>query len=114
MKQTNKEHKRLLLASFWYFGAALLILCLLGILCAPFLVKALTSFSHAERGPLFFTQTVSLTQILFPFILFMTLASITAGVLHQQSRFFLSSVSSVALNLGYIGGAVVLAGFFFF
>ncbi len=77
----------------------------LGCLYAPWLVSALTLFNGDAKTELF-SESVKLTRILFPFIAFMALGSIATGVLHQQGKFFLTSSSSILLNLGYILGAL--------
>lgn len=59
----------------------------------------------------FLHQTVGLTRLLFPFIGTMIMGAIAGGVLHQQGRFFISSLSPIALNVGYLLGALVFASF---
>lgn len=76
---------------------------------APFLVKSLLLFDSGASKVTFFENTVGLTRILFPFIGFMSLASIFAGALHKKGHFFYSSVTPMALNVGYIVGALVFS-----
>ena len=90
------------------FSLVGLITCV-GIFFAPEIVKLLT-LAAKNQPQEFYDNTILLTRILFPFILIMSLTSIVTGVLHQKGKFFVSAVSPIALNLGYILGALVLAG----
>ena len=111
--EKDKERAQLLfLSTILFVLSTLMLICFICILGAPYLVKALMLFESADRQEGFFLSTIGLTRLLFPFIIFMSLASIFSGVLHQKGRFFTSAVSSVALNLGYIFGALVLASYF--
>ncbi len=102
--------RRFLLQSFQFFSLIIGVLCVLGMIFAPEIVKMMTLFSsQGVRHAQFSHDTVGLTRILFPFIAFMTVGAIASGALHQKGRFFLSAISSVALNLGYIIGAIVLS-----
>jgi putative peptidoglycan lipid II flippase len=49
---------------------------------------------------------------MFPFIVLMAIGAVAMGALHQRGRFFLTAWSPVVLNVGYILGALVLAGAF--
>lgn len=96
-------------ALFW-FSLITLGIALLGMLAAPQLVDLLTFFrSSRVDATVFFTQAVGLTRVLFPFLAFMSVGSIAAGVLHHHGAFFLSAISPIALNCGYIAGALVFA-----
>lgn len=104
------EAKKLLINSLWVFGLFVSILSMLGIIAAPYIVKTLTFFAENRKdGPEFIRQTTGLTRLLFPFITLMSIGAIASGALHQKGRFFLSAVSPIALNLGYIFGALVLS-----
>lgn len=101
---------RFLVQSLQFFSIVVALFCILGIIFAPELVKVMTLFSEESgRSGQFIHDTVGLTRILFPFIAFMSIGAIASGVLHQQGKFFTSAISSVALNLGYILGAIVFA-----
>lgn len=111
LKEKDPTRARLfLIQSFYFFTLITTLFCIFGILFAPGLVKAMTFFStESTTHPEFFHDTVGLTRVLFPFIALMTIGSIASGVLHQKSMFFLSAISSVALNIGYIIGALCFA-----
>ena len=108
-EKDEEKARKLLVHLTVFLCLALFLICLLGILLAPLFVKSLLLFDKGEGVSDFYSHTVGLTRILFPFIGFMSLASVFAGALHQKGRFFLSSVAPMALNLGYIFGALVLA-----
>ncbi len=82
----------------------------LGMAAAPLLI-ALTApgFSaDAEK----FQLTVELTRITFPYILFMSLVALAAGILNTWSRFALPAFTPVLLNLSFIGMALFAAPWF--
>lgn len=114
LKETSPEKAQSLIVSMLalVLGFVGILVCL-GIVFAPSLLDLLTLFSpnHTENS-VFYSNAVGLTKILFPFILIMALTSVVSGVLHQKERFFVSAVSPVALNLGYILGGLVLSKFF--
>ncbi|MBP6217113.1 MAG: murein biosynthesis integral membrane protein MurJ [Oligoflexales bacterium] len=94
--------------SLKFFSYLMLFICILGIIFSKQLVLLTTMFlDSSETKQIFFIHnTIGLTKILFPFIGLMTVASIFSGVLHREGRFFLSAVSPVTQNMGYILGAL--------
>jgi len=84
------------------------VVVLIGITCAPFFVNALTMHGTNLTED-WYRNTVALTRVMFPFIAIMSVTSIISGVLAQAGKFFVSGVSPVALNAGYILGALGLA-----
>jgi putative peptidoglycan lipid II flippase len=82
-------------------------LCVLGIVFSPFLVN-LTSYGfHSVPGK--FEQTVLLTRILFPFILFISLAAVVMGMLNARFVFSVPAVAPMAFNLVSVIAGVGLA-----
>ena len=98
-------HLTVFLCLFFFFFS------LVAISFAPFLVRSLLLFDSGNSRITFFQNTVGLTRILFPFIAFMSLASVFAGALHQKGKFFYSSITPMALNMGYILGALLFSHF---
>jgi putative peptidoglycan lipid II flippase len=95
--------------------ASLLTLVLLavaaaGILGAPLLVYV--SAPGFADEPAKFDLTVLLTRVTFPYIAFMSLVALAAGVLNTWSRFSIPAVTPVLLNLAMILAATVLAPHF--
>ena len=91
-------------------GAMLLLLgglTLLGILAAPWIVRVMAPgfFANPAAGEL----TVRLTRLMFPYLFFVGLSALAMGVLNAHRHFLLPALSPVALNVGIIVGALVLA-----
>lgn len=82
----------------------------LGVLGAPLLiyVSAPGFAANADK----FALTVTLTRITFPYILFMALVALAAGILNTLGRFALPAFTPVLLNLSFIGMALLAAPYF--
>jgi putative peptidoglycan lipid II flippase len=89
---------------------ALLAVTVLGIAAAPALVWISAPGFAAE--PEKFALTVSLTRITFPYILFMSLVAMAAGILNTWSRFALPAFTPTLLNLSFIGMALGATAWF--
>ena len=89
---------------------ALLVVSLLGIALTPFLIYATAPGFTADAGK--FALTVELTRITFPYILFMSLVALSAGVLNTWGRFALPAFTPVLLNLSFIAMALLAAPWF--
>ena len=87
-----------------------LLVAALGVIGAPLLIYATAPgfVSDAEK----FGLTVTLTRIVFPYILFMSLVALAAGILNTWSRFALPAFTPVLLNLSFIGMALFAAPWF--
>ena len=82
----------------------------LGILAAPLVV--VISAPGFLASPDKFDLTVDLLRIVFPYILFISLTSLAAGVLNTYSRFSLPAFTPVLLNVAMILAASVAAPWF--
>jgi len=82
----------------------------LGVIGAPVLIyiSAPGFAPDAEK----FALTVDLTRITFPYILFMALVALAAGILNTWSRFALPAFTPTLLNLSFIGMALFAAPYF--
>ncbi len=79
-------------------------LCLLGILFSPQIVATLnTGFNPAKAA-----LTVTLTRIMFPFILMVSIAALVMGMLNAKNVFGVPAMASSFFNVGSIVGGVVL------
>jgi putative peptidoglycan lipid II flippase len=84
---------------FW----ALVLTCIFGVLGAPWLVWGLASgLSQSEQGQ---DAAVLMTRMMFPYIGFMSLVALAAGVLNTWRRFAVPAAAPVLLNLSMIGVA---------
>jgi len=81
----------------------LLGVCVAGVLGAPLLVWAMGS------GLQQFDTAVLLTRFMFPYIGFMSMVALAAGILNTWKRFAVPAVTPVLLNLCVIGAAWWLA-----
>ncbi|SDT87858.1 putative peptidoglycan lipid II flippase [Verrucomicrobium sp. GAS474] len=89
------------------FSAALFFLggiCLLGIIDAPLIVEMTSHGFHAVPGK--FELTVNLTRLLFPFILFVSLASVAMGMLNARFVFGLPASASTVFNIVSVAGGI--------
>ena len=82
----------------------LIILNAIAMLAMPYLVWIMASgFSGDER----FDLTVVFGRIVFPYILFISLAALASGVLNSAGRFVATSAAPILLNICFIGGLFV-------
>ena len=90
----------------------LVVLCvaLLGVVGAPLLIHVAAPGFAADGDK--FALTVTLTRIAFPYILFMALVALAAGILNTWSRFALPAFTPTLLNLSFIGMALFAAPYF--
>jgi len=89
---------------------AVLLVTLIGMAGAPLLIYATAPGFAADADK--FALTVELTRITFPYILFMALVALAAGILNTWHRFALPAFTPVLLNLSFIGMALIAAPYF--
>ncbi len=80
---------------------------LIGILSSPWLVKLIGYGFSGTEGKLALTDL--LNRLMFPYIFFVSLVALFAGVLNVTGHFLMPALSPVLLNLSIIGSALVLA-----
>ena len=92
-----------------FYSLALIVagIVLLGILTAPVLVKAIASGYRLVPGKL--DLTVSLLRIMFPYLLFISLAALCSAILNSHFKFGLAAASPIFFNLAMIACILVLA-----
>ena len=81
-------------------------LCLLGILASPFVVRLLAP--GYARVPGKFELAVTLTRVMFPFLLLVALAAQAMGVLNACGRFGVPALSSTWFNVGSVISGLAL------
>ncbi|HKW36944.1 MAG TPA: murein biosynthesis integral membrane protein MurJ [Burkholderiales bacterium] len=96
-------------------AATLLFLVLLaatalGVVGAPVVIYI--SAPGFAASPEKFALTVAMLRITFPYILFISLVSLAAGVLNTWSRFAMPALTPTLLNLSFIFGALYAAPYF--
>jgi putative peptidoglycan lipid II flippase len=86
---------------------SLLLLSFAGVLAAPFLVWAMAS--GLQQQPESYEAAVHMTRWMFPYIGFMSMVALSAGILNTWKKFAVPAATPVLLNLAMIGAAWLLA-----
>ena len=89
---------------------ALVAVALLGVVGAPWV--AYVSAPGFRADPDKFALTVTLLRITFPYIVFISLVALAAGILNTHSKFSVPAFAPVLLNVAMIGAALWLAPYF--
>ncbi len=84
----------------------LFFVTIIGVIAAPLLIYATASGFVAEPDK--FNLTVQITRITFPYIFFISLVALSAGILNTFSAFKTPAFTPVLLNLCVIGAALFL------
>lgn len=88
----------------------LFVVTLIGIIAAPILVYiSAPGFAADEKK---FDLTVRLLQITSPYIFFISLVAVAAGILNTYNKFWVPAFAPVLLNVCFIGAALWLAPYF--
>ena len=83
---------------------AVVTLSLLGVLAAPWLVWAMASgLKQSAQG---MDTAINLTRLMFPYIAFMSMVALSAGILNTWRRFAVPAATPVLLNLCMISAAL--------
>jgi putative peptidoglycan lipid II flippase len=88
-------------------AVVLLLVTLVGVLGAPWIVKAYAW--GFQRDAALFDTTVTLTRMLFPYIFLMGLSALMMGALHASKRFAAPAFAPALLNVSLIAAALLLA-----
>ena len=89
---------------------AVLLTSILGVLGAPWLVWLMAS--GLRQTPQGLQTAVSLTGLMFPYIAFMSMVALSAGILNTWRRFAVPAATPVLLNVCMIGSAWLGAPWF--
>ena len=89
---------------------ALVLTCVLGVALSPALVWAMAS--GLKQSPDGFDTAVLMTRWMFPYIGFMSLVALSAGVLNTWKKFAVPAATPVLLNVAMIGAAWLGAPWF--
>jgi putative peptidoglycan lipid II flippase len=85
----------------------LFLVTLVGIIAAPVLVYI--SAPGFLKDAAKFDLTVQLLRLTSPYIFFISLVAVAAGILNTYNKFWVPAIAPVLLNLCFIGGALWLA-----
>jgi putative peptidoglycan lipid II flippase len=106
-RQSPEDTRTLVDCVSTLLGVALVIAAALGIAAAPLIVYVSAPGFAADPGK--FELTVSLLRITFPYIVFISLVALAAGVLNAWSRFAVPAFTPVLLNVSFIVAAAFFA-----
>ncbi len=109
-KQGREEANRLVRATFRVIVLFVGFICLLGIAAAPYIVSLIAPGFLPDTEK--FSMTVLLTRIMFPFLLFISLASLTMGALNTRGTFFVPAFAPALLNIVIIASIFTLSSSF--
>jgi putative peptidoglycan lipid II flippase len=108
-RRSNEESRLLANRVFTLFFIILVVLALLGMLFSERLVMVLSPGFDAVPGKL--PLTVSLTRLMFPYMVFIGLMAIAMGVLNSLRHFLAPAISPAILNVSIIVSVVIIAPF---
>ncbi|MHB8698494.1 MAG: murein biosynthesis integral membrane protein MurJ [Sulfuricaulis sp.] len=89
------------------FGAILFVVTLIGVIAAPVLIAILAP--GFLNDPYKYNLTVQMMHVTFPYIFFISLVAMSAGILNTYGRFGAAAFTPVLLNISLIGAALWLA-----
>jgi len=106
-KHGVEESKRLVRITFSFILLFVGLICILGVVFSPEIVKAIAPgfIDMPEK----FSSTVLLTRIMFPFLLFISLAALTMGALNVKRIFFIPALAPAMLNITIICVVLLIA-----
>jgi putative peptidoglycan lipid II flippase len=106
-KRSRTDHLQMLRAVTGLMLALLGAITMAGIVAAPWILRIMAPgfFTDPAVGRL----TVGLTRLMFPYLFLVGLAAVAMGILNAHRHFLLPALSPVALNVGIIAGALLLA-----
>lgn len=90
-----------------WLGTVLFGLTVVGVLAAPLFISILAPGFRAD--PAKYQLTVDMLRLTFPYIFFISLVAMAAGILNTYGRFATAAFTPVLLNLCLIGAALLLA-----
>jgi putative peptidoglycan lipid II flippase len=105
--RSRSEFNRLFQA---VLGAGALVLgtvTIAGIVAAPWIVRVMAPGFAAEPGRL--ALTVTLTRVMFPYLVLVGVSALVMGALNAHGRFFSSALGPAVLNVGMIACVLGLA-----
>jgi len=108
LNEGYEEAKKALDSIFTVLFFVICIVSFLGIIFSPFIVK-LFAYGFDEKT---FTLAVELNRIMFPYIVFISLAALSMGILNTLKHFFAPAFSPALFNLVIIGVIAALYNVF--
>lgn len=103
----EQEARGLVRVTFTFVFLIVGVVCILGAVFAPAVVTVIAP--GFVKSPEKFATTVLLTRVMFPFLLFVSLAAILMGSLNVRRVFFIPALAPAMLNITIIATVVLLA-----
>ncbi|PIE51266.1 murein biosynthesis integral membrane protein MurJ [Candidatus Fermentibacteria bacterium] len=108
VKDGDKRASQLAGRILTFTATALLAIVIAGMAAAPILVDIFAGGFSSEPGKS--QLTASLLRLLFPYILFVGLASVCMGILNSHRHFLAPALGPILFNISALIGLFVLAG----
>ncbi len=105
-KMGQEEARKLVMITFTFLMLFVGLICVLGIIFTPAIVTAIAPGFLAM--PEKFSLTVLLTRIMFPFLLFISIAALVMGALNTKRIFFIPALAPAMLNITIIIVVLIL------
>jgi putative peptidoglycan lipid II flippase len=108
--RSREDASRLVRVTLGFVMVVVGALCVLGIVFAPAVVSVIGRgfLKYPEK----FQLTVTLTRVMFPFLFFISLASVAMGALNTRRVFFVPALAPAFLNVAIISSVFVAATWF--
>ncbi|MBF0506548.1 MAG: murein biosynthesis integral membrane protein MurJ [Nitrospirae bacterium] len=103
----NKEANELVSSTFLFILIVVGLICAAGMVFAPVIVAVIAP--GFLKDPQKLSETIFLTRIMFPFLMFISLASLTMGALNTRRIFFIPALAPAVLNVANIICILILA-----
>ncbi|MCC6622848.1 MAG: murein biosynthesis integral membrane protein MurJ [Deltaproteobacteria bacterium] len=109
LKKSSAEETRRFLSRFvTWLTFIVTLFTILGIILTPQIIQIFFA-SEFANVPGKVALTITLTQIMWPYLVFVTIAAVLQGILNAHHIFGPSAFAPVLMNLGIIVGALALA-----
>jgi putative peptidoglycan lipid II flippase len=105
-KYGEEEAQRLVRITYTFIMVFVGTVCVMGIIFSPYIVSVIAPGFRSIQEK--FSLTVILTRIMFPFLLFISLAALTMGALNTKKTFFIPAVAPAMLNITIITSMLTL------
>ena len=107
-KRSEEETREVTHIAFTIAGVILFIMTILGILFSPILIRMIApGFTEIPEK---FQLTVTLNQIIFPYLFFMGLFALSMGILNSLRHFFAPAIAPIFLNISIIVSVLLFYG----
>lgn len=106
VQQGRAQLERLFRVTLGLFIVLLLVFCVIGVAASPWLVSLFAPGFEPLRHQL----AVTLTRVLFPYLVLVGLTSLFAGMLNTMRHFAAPAAAPILLNIGVVTSALLLSG----